>query len=170
MRKYQHLFNVILGGYLLWMSVRMVIPAILEIQGWILLFSDQAIDNPYEIVEVYLRSGAPIMIFILLLAGCLGIPSFIQCRNGMFIKGIAILSAVGYSYPVVMMLLSHGSIIQVLWSARYLLRSILLFIGGEMWKRYLDIVSNKVEYRKRRFPYIYELNLLIKSLLDSKNI
>ena len=62
MKSYQHLLNAMAGLCAALIGVRLILPAILEIPGFISLLTDETIPQPWEIFKFYLSSGMPLMV------------------------------------------------------------------------------------------------------------
>lgn len=59
MKSYQHLLNAMVGLCAALIGVRLILPAILEIPGFISLLTDETIPQPWEIFKFYLSSACP---------------------------------------------------------------------------------------------------------------
>ena len=90
MKSYQHLLNAMVGLCAALIGVRLILPAILEIPGFISLLTDETIPQPWEIFKFYLSSGMPLMELSLLAGGILCLLWFAKRRSGAFVQSAAV--------------------------------------------------------------------------------
>lgn len=108
MKSYQHLLNAMAGLCAALIGVRLILPAILEIPGFISLLTDETIPQPWEIFKFYLSSGMPIMELSLLAGGILCLLWFVKRRSGAFVQWASLLAAIGYLFLPFTILINGG--------------------------------------------------------------
>lgn len=160
MKSYQHLLNAMVGLCAALIGVRLILPAILEIPGFISLLTDETIPQPWEIFKFYLSSGMPLMELSLLAGGILCLLWFAKRRSGAFVQWAALLAAIGYLFLPFTILINGGGPLLALSSARHLIYPALLLLCGVVWKKYLKTGEGRAaQPTGLRFPFFHEFRL-----------